>query len=290
MKIEPDYTPYGEASIIDSTELVRPPILFLGGWQQNPRLMHGVQRELARQLNAPSIGMSAFDVTELSSQVDAPLDEALAEDKLLTEIPLAMIKKAQILRELAGFALHRKLKQRPETVIAHCAGANVLLLARYIDDLLQVESCLPHQGVLVEPMIVEDRSIRQVTKETLAFDKLTKAEPQRYISLQSLQADNAKKVGMEGAKPMLEILGSRGMTLLFEAFGRGDDFRLLVGENDIAAPAHDIVTELEEVDLSDRLYHYETQPRTGHGFLLAEPVLAVTSLRAILEAQASSKD
>jgi hypothetical protein len=89
--------------------------------------------------------------------------------------------------------------------------------------------------------------------------------------------------GMADAAPVGDILKSRGILLLAENIARGANYGVLVGGNDVAAPAEMIEKQLAEYGYGDIVDHYPEQARLGHGYLVDSPQFAMQAVADLLQ-------
>jgi len=226
-------------------------IVFLGGLNQDPALMQSLQKALAEGYGFSSIGLSAFDTVNPTSEV--------GEGR--------MNRRAAILNHLGSTCL-RDLFEEPTAVLTHCAGANVFLLAKSQSGR---SDYFPDQGVLAEPMIVEGVDLRYYTWPFLKHEKAAKKDD-GLISLQSLSKTSTDSFTTTAlTKPLLEIIESQGTTLYVNAQNRGERYSIVTGENDFAARCEDIVRSIEALGGLAQVIEYPDQELKGHGYLLVEP-------------------
>ncbi len=267
---------------------ITPGILFEGGWKQNPERMEYVQLELATNPDASrgqyaSVGISAFDTIPPFADAEQRIDLPVEEDPILKDINPRMIQRAVLLGSLAGQLLDTAPFTSYEAAVAHCAGANVHLLSRYLHLAYRIGEPLPDKAVLVEPMIAEGIRVMGMAKANKNHEARA-AEDKSFVSLQAMQAktDEAKD-GMAAAKPLSDILGSRGVSLLAANTEMGDQYVVILGDHDIAAPKEVIVDQLASRGLESIIRHYRFQKRFGHGYLLEETKRAMQTVKAGLE-------
>jgi hypothetical protein len=283
----------------DSGELPR--ALFFTGWEANPCLTAKVQNAFDIQ-GIGTLSLSVFDTIDplekreqWLTEMAKPREIDVVGESLDTELPFRMIHRAvrlsNILKilyeEVPQIKLESNNDRYPEIAITHCAGANITLLCRQFEIASRGRSHLPDSMLLVEPMIAEGVTMRGITRRTLDFDRRANPKPRKQIvpgssveimvtpepdltliPLQSLLHPDFPELGSDRQHPLTDILDSRGITYLIAAIKNGLDAEIIVGQNDIAAPA-DVLSNAFTGILP--VLHYPEQTRTGHGFMLAHP-------------------
>ena len=73
------------------------------------------------------------------------------------------------------------------------------------------------------------------------------------------------------AKPLSDILGSRGISLFAANVALGANLRIVAGRRDVAAPDDMIADQIGSQLILDPVIAYGNQHRFGHGYFLGEP-------------------
>lgn len=272
-------------------------IMVIGGWEQNPDCLLRFQYELSAR-NIASIAFSGFDLIDPTMpDEEASADEKVAAcmtgDELLADIPPRMILRALLLLEMSEKLIaansmviddtNRFVYDWPQTVVTHCAGANVYLLAHYIDRLQRPVGILPQSAILLEPMLASGRTAMEIAKLNGKHEKRALDDPE-YISLSALRHSEAVKLGFAGKLPMGDIIGTSGTKLLAAHQQNGGALRIVLGHEDVAAP-ESIVLEILADGLDIQVTHYpieDAKQKYGHGFLFAEPGIAADVVGTML--------
>jgi hypothetical protein len=273
-------------TLVSGRSLTEPGVLFLGGWDANPVLMHGVQLALAKRLDAPSIALSAFDSINPVEKRDLldvedyqPGDYSEEDQAWIASLPPRMIDRALTLNRLADSMLGEMLET--PRVVTHCAGGNVLLLANLLRLKKGQLPVLPTRGVLSEPMLREGQRVMKLALQFQKFEANATLDS-RLISLAGLRSEYSEDLAMQASAPIGDILNSTGIHLYETAAQTGMDYPIVLGQEDIAAP--DTVTrdQLEKRDLGYLASNYPDQSRVGHGYLLALPHEATAHITGLL--------
>lgn len=279
MKTSQEETPYGP---VITVEVPNPQkvVMMLGGWEQNPEYMKAAQEVLAAS-RISSVGISAFDTIDPMS--DLSMKEALGyetDDPLLAEVSTRMLHRAHILNNMSSYVLNKSLE--PGSVLTHCAGANVFLLAHYLQALEGESGYLPRDGVLSEPMLAEQITTRDYYTSFARHERKARNDAS-YISLRTLSPPSSEGFQAERARrPLEDIVTSRGITLFIRALESGLDLRIMLGDDtDYAANQSRISQELLG-KYHDSIHRYSNQQRHGHGYLLDSPRHALQDIVPLL--------
>mgnify|MGYP001608150622 CR=1 FL=1 len=265
-------------------------VLIVGGWEQNPVLVQRFQDELLAR-GVASAAFSGFDTIDPRISEDEVLENECVQHVRGYDAFVASLPPRMVLRALATAEMTRVLMEEcqlnpvsfPTRISTHCAGANVYLLARYLELRAGHLRLLPSSGVLFEPMIAEGRAVMDVAKQNMKHEKQAKSDA-RYISLASMRHPDAVNLGFDGKLPMSDILDSRGLALLGHNTLANAKLSVVLGYEDIAAPdslMHDISGMALDIPVS----RYRTDAhseRFGHGYLFAEPTRVAEYLASVL--------
>lgn len=262
-------------------------VLFLGGWEQNPDYSALLQAYL-KERGIASAGFSAFDVIDpvidpSNLQFNAAVRDLMTSDELLSQIPPRMIKRATTLLELTRNVMQVSSERPADWTVTHCAGANVALIAHYLERQMDTPATLPTNLLLMEPMVGEGYEERPRDLGA-AILKQARSSDERVILLQKLRHPNAPNLGTARAQPLMDICRSKGITFLAR-MADTLNLHLVFGQEDLAAPADSTIAQLVERGIDLPVTYYPQDPsntRLGHGFIYDKPEVAADVVRGIV--------
>jgi hypothetical protein len=268
-------------------------VIVIGGWDQNPERAADFQRALLKR-DIASAAFSGFDTIDpLHDEAEARASKQIAaiikENEFFGTLPPRMLLRAIATLHLAEMVLNDVVANQgvyPSTVLTHCAGANVYLIARLLEQQIfsgSGSALMPGRAILLEPMIAEGRQARAIARENAQQGRLAEEGGSSFIPLISMRHPDAVNLGTRGLAPLKDILDSKGVTLAGKIVQAGADVQVVLGHDDIAAP-DTLFEDISGLGLGIPVTSYPEHegPRYGHGYVFAQPDRAAEYLAQII--------
>jgi hypothetical protein len=267
--------------------------LLLTGWDANPDGTASFQEELDSYIG--SAAFSAFDLVDpIIGDFDLTRLSGTREYSARNLPPRNILRAERLHQIYADIRTEEKVladqqgTERPQigSVIAHCAGALSLLTAIEMADDRSPRLAFPRHLVLVEPMILQDRTLREVTRLTRDFHMPAKRDRRSgLIFLNEMKHPDAVNLGTKSQHPLNDILNGRGVELLRRAMYKGYAIDVVLGVDDVAAPTEETRDALDSVRGLIRIHAYPTQPERGHGFMIARHDISAPFIAGLINKQ-----